>query len=181
MNVKSRCFITSGYATGGFTLIEILLVVLIIGIMTAVGANLINSQSIERTILNRAQQFVTDVKYLCEKSVFENHAYGLEWLPNSYQVLRFESQLWQPVELQINAAIPEAITTELLINGLSQNIAAEAENLPHIVCQTDGSFNAFELRFSDASSHQITQQESSTFYAISSESPWQLTGAWHQQ
>ncbi|GJM05905.1 MAG: hypothetical protein DHS20C09_19010 [marine bacterium B5-7] len=180
MKPRSRCFIASGYATGGFTLIEILLVILIIGIMTAVGANLISSQSIERTILSRAQQFESDLKFICEKAVLENHAYGMEWTEKNYHVLRYQAQSWQLIDNQLNSIIPEAIGIELLINGLAQNLKAEIENLPHVVCQSDGSFNAFELRFSDEELRN-TPAAKKTYYALSSTSPWQLKGAWHQQ
>lgn len=167
----------------GFTLLEILLVVVIISIMTAVGANIINSQSIERVVLNQAQKFSDDLTFVCEKAVLENQAFGIEFYTNGYQVLRYQQPEWLLIESQSAPQINENIVTDLLLDGLSQELqqelASSDEHLPHIICQTDGSFNAFELRFSAAG--EISQNtETITYYALITQSPWQLNGAWHQ-
>ncbi len=175
MNSNPLRTMTLSHVAAGFTLLEILLVVLIVSIMTAVGVNTINSQSIERVIMNQAQKFENDLQFICDKAVFENQAFGFEWTMSGYQVLRYQQQTWQPVEAQVDAAIPTTIQVDLLIDGLSQILPEEGEALPHIVCQSDGSFNAFELRFS--------AQQAATpahYYALNTESPWRLTGGWHQ-
>lgn len=161
--------------TAGFTLLEILLVVLIIGIMTVAGANLINSQSIERVIMNQAKQFETNLHYICEKAVFENQAFGIEWQDSGYQVLRHQQASWLVVEQQATP-LPDGINSALLIDGIPQILAAKAENLPHIICQSDGSFNAFELRLA-VSINPINEK---TYYVLRSTSPWELSGGWHQ-
>lgn len=172
-------------AVKGFTLLEILLVVLIISIMTAVGANLINSQSLERVILNQAQQFNQDLTFVCEKAVFNNQAYGIEFYSNSYQVLRYHQAEWVLVESQAAPRFYEELTTDLLLDGMAQELTAEQasgqQTLPHIICQTDGSFNAFELRFSATSTYVENNESDTIFYALETTSPWQLTGAWHEK
>lgn len=160
----------------GFTLLEMLLVVLIVGIMSVAGSNLINNQSIERVIMNHAQQFASNLKFICEKAVFENQAFGVEWLPGGYQVLRYQQPDWLLVEQQQAVQISANISSELRLDGYPQILSDEAENRPHIICQADGSFNAFELRFkaSDDPSRKPA------YYALSNATPWQVTGAWHQ-
>lgn len=168
----------------GFTLLEILLVVLILSIMTAVGANIINSQSIERIIVNQAQKFNADLQFICEKSVLENQAFGFEVLSTGYQVLRHQQQDWLLLESQVPAEFNDSIHVELLFEGrildLSHQPSLIDEHLPHIICQSDGSFNAFEIRFSAATVTVESPDEDSTYYALKSETPWQLIGAWHQ-
>ena len=168
----------------GFTLLEILLVVLIVSIMSFIGVNIINSQSIERVILNQAQQFNDDLMYVCEKAVLENQAFGFEFLATGYQVLRYQQSEWLLLETQKVPQFNEAIETELLLDGLSQDISADSsigdENLPHIICQSDGSFNPFELRFSAEEAAEPNQLDDKIYYALTSETPWQLKGAWHQ-
>lgn len=168
----------------GFTLLEILLVVLIVSIMTVVGTNLVNSQSVEREILNQAQKFSDDLTYVCEKAVLENQAYGIEFYANAYQVLRYQQPEWLLVESQKAALINAAIEVNLLLDGLSQDLeqvdTLQAQALPHIICQSDGSFNAFELRFIAVDKRQLSAAEKPTYYSISTPSPWQLEGVWHQ-
>ncbi len=167
----------------GFTLLEILLVVLIIGIMTAVGTNIINSQSFERVILSQAQQFSSDLKFICEKAVLENQAFGIELHVSGYQVLRYQRPNWVLIEQQNQLQDNDGVSIDLLLEGLSQKIQSEtdieAEHLPHIICQSDGSFNAFELRFS-AVDELIDSPDMTTYYALKTQSPWQLNGAWYE-
>jgi len=165
----------------GFTLLEIMLVVVIISIMTAVGVNIINSQSIERLIQSQAQQFSDDLSYVCEKAVFENQAFGIQLHVNGYQVLRYQQPQWLRVASQAIPQFNESIVTELLLDGLSQQLemTSSDEQLPHIICQSDGSFNAFQLRYS-AAAESSQSTDAKTYYALNTQSPWQLDGAWHQ-
>ena len=174
---------TFSHVSKGFTLLEILLVVLIVSILTAVGVNIINSQSIERHILNQAQQFSDDLKFLCEKAVLENQAFGIEFHSNGYQALRYQQPDWFLLESQILFQVNESLAIDLLLEGLSQNLDEESvpnkTHLPHIICQSDGSFNTFELRISAAVQNNESF-EAKTYYAIKPSSPWQLNGAWYQ-
>ncbi len=170
-------------STKGFTLLEILLVVLIISIMTALGSNLINSQSVDRLVMNQAQKFSDDLTFICEKAVLENQTYGLELFENGYQALQFQQTDWVLIESPISPIIKEGVGMELILGGLSENLALEisSEELhdPHIICQTDGSFNAFELRF-NVSNDLSESKNDNAYYAISTQTPWQLKGAWYQ-
>ena len=157
----------------GFTLLEILLVVVIIGIMTTAGVNLVNSQSLERVIINQAKAFEQNLKFLCEKSVFENQAIGVELNQFGYQAYRYQRQIWQLIEKE---AIPEfnnEIEFSLLLDGITQKITVEGDGLPQIVCQADGTFNGFELRF--------VAGGDGSYYALTASTPWTLTAQWHDQ
>ncbi len=161
----------------GFTLLEILLVVLIVAIMAGVGANLISNQSAERAIMSEAEQINANITYLCEKSVLENQAYGLEWTETGYHVLQFQRQEWLLSEAMTAEPNPADLTYELRIDGLPQTFKAEPEQLPHLVCQPDGSINAFELRIADPQ----TTADPRPYYALSSATPWQIQGRWYHQ
>lgn len=155
----------------GFTLLEMLLVVVIIGIMSVLGVNLVNSQSIERVVLNQAQQVEASLKLLCEQSVFENQAQGLEVLTTGLQVLRYQQPIWQARDFQVPGAWESQV--ELYIDGLSQQLLPEATDEPHIICQTDGSFSQFTLHFfADPATPEV-------YYVLETAGPWELTGGWH--
>lgn len=160
----------TGAQVTGFTLLEMLLVVLIIGILTATGANLLASQSIERQIMDQARTFEADLTYLCERAVLENQAFGIEWQNQGYQALRHQSPEWLPVPAKPQAW-PAGVKADIYLQGRAQLLAEDFEDLPHIVCQADGSFNAFELRLA---------ANEEAHYFVRSRSPWELAGGWHQ-
>ncbi len=158
----------------GFTLLEILLVVLIVAIMASVGVNLINNQSIERQMMAHTEQLEANIKFLCEQSILENHAYGIEWTTNNYHVLRYQQQEWLLLDSSENTPLVSNLQHEIRINGLPQRLVEEAEKLPHVVCQADGSFNAFEFRV-------FATESPNTYYTLASESRWRLQGEWHHE
>ena len=61
----------------------------------------------------------------------------------------------------------------ILLNGLEQILLPDPEELPHVICQTDGSFNPFEVKWP-----VFKGQKVESFYSLKSETPYQLTGAW---
>lgn len=157
----------------GFTLLEILLVVIIVGIMAATGVNLINSQSIERVIMSQAKAFEQNLTFLCEKSVFENQAIGIELSQFKYQAYRYQRQVWQLIESDDIPELNTEIEVNLLIDGVAQKLTVEGDGSPQIVCQADGAVNAFELRFA--------ARGDENYYAINASTPWALTAQWQVQ
>ncbi len=158
----------------GFTLLEILLVVVIVAVMSVVGANVINSQSVERTILNQAKAFEQNLIFLCEKAVLDNQALGIEFSQLGYNVFGYQQQTWQMLEPDELPVMAESVSMALLLGGLEQSLPAEPEGLPQIVCQPDGSFNAFEIRLA-------AKEQATHYYALSTVSPWELDTEWHAQ
>lgn len=157
----------------GFTLIEILLVVLIIAIMTVIGANVINSQSPERNIMNAASQFESELQFMCDLSILENRAHGVEWTETGRRWMSFQAGDWVLKENQMMAQ-DSTFQQQILLDGVVQILASDAEELPHVICQTDGSFNPFEVRWK-------LFDDDTVFYAVQSETPWKIKGAWVEQ
>jgi len=154
----------------GFTLIEILMVVVIIGIMSVAGVNIINSQSVERQIMNEAAMLEAKIKYICDLSILENRAHGIEWTENSLQILKYQAGDWVSVDKHGSKLTMER---QIVLNGLVQALETEAEEIPHVICQTDGSLNAFEVKWPAKGVKQ-----SISYYSLRSETPYQLVGAW---
>lgn len=158
----------------GFTLLEILLVVLIIGIMTVVGANVISSQSPERSIMNAAAAFQAELTYMCDLSVLENRAHGVEWTESGRQWLSYQSGDWVIKEQPVNTGETVPYLQQILLDGVEQILEPEVEELPHVICQSDGSFNPFELRW-------IPLNDEKVYYSMKSVTPWQISGAWFER
>lgn len=155
--------------TSGFTLIEILLVVVIIGIMSIMGINIISSQSNERQIMNDATMLEAKIKYICDLSILENRAHGIEWTENGLQVLKHQAGDWVVLDADDSGF---EMDRQILLNGLVQTLEEEIEELPHVICQPDGSFNAFEVKW------PAGVNKTALYYSLRSETPYQLVGTW---
>jgi general secretion pathway protein H len=157
----------------GFTLIEVLLVIVIIGIMAAVGVGLVNSQSSERKLQQKAQQWQHMLTYLCQQAVLNNRAYGVELSQLSAQVMVFEQPEWRVLSQWSQTLPTENLSWQLDLAGRPIPLSPEFDALPHLVCYSDGQINPFRMQL------QLTQQPN-VAYQISAETPWQITGRWHE-
>lgn len=160
--------------TAGFTLLEVLLVVVIIAIMAAVGVGLINSQSVSRQIKAQANQWQQGLNYLCEQAIFDNRTLGIELSQESNQVLTFTDQQWQPdVHLSALFTAPN-MNLAVTVDGRELTVPQDNENLPHIVCYSDGHISDFSLVLSMRGIADLS-------YELHTVSPWQITGRWYAQ
>lgn len=158
----------------GFTLLEILLVVLIIAIMAAVGVGLINSQSVARQLQSRAGQWQQGLTYLCEQALLDNRTLGIEFSKQNSQVLEFTDKQWQPVVHFNELFVTENIELRINSDGREMAIPQKFEDLPHIVCYSDG-------RISDFSMYLQIPNVVDLSYQLSNKNPWQITGEWYAQ
>ena len=152
---------------------EVLMVIVIIGIMAAVGVGLVNSQSSERQLQQKAQQWQQMLSYLCQQAVLNNRAYGVELSQLSAQVMVYEQPQWRVLEQWTHALATEDLVWQLELAGRPSPLSADFESLPHLVCFNDGQINPFTLRL------QLSQLPNVS-YQISAETPWEITGAWHE-
>ena len=140
--------------------------------MSVVAVNLINSQSYERQVMNQAAEIEAELKYLCDKAVFANRAYGIEWTTDSHNVLKYQMGDWVVQQASTNQNEQNSqFYVQVLLNGLTQKLPKEAEELPHVICQSDGTMNPFELRW-------LPMEQNGAYYSLKTETPWQVTGAW---
>ena len=80
----------------GFTLIEILVVVLIIGITIGLALLSFGDFGGQRRIIMAAEQFINYVKLVEHQAILETSTLGIRLHQNTYQVLRFQSSThWQ--------------------------------------------------------------------------------------
>ncbi|MFV0543785.1 MAG: Tfp pilus assembly protein FimT/FimU [Marinicella pacifica] len=157
----------------GFTLIEVLLVVIIIGIMTTVGVGLVNSQSGERTLQNKAQQWQQLLTYLCQQSVLNNRSYGIEFAQQTAGVFVYEDFRWRELPRWSEVLAVDTLSWEVSLDGHTQPLETELSALPHLVCYSDGRINPFRLKL------WLTQLPASA-YELTSQSPFKISGHWHE-
>jgi type II secretion system protein H len=82
----------------GFTLLEILLVVLIIGIVSSLLVLSVSTAGIARQAQQEAQRLVALMQYARQQAILENRLYGLQLQPHGYQFLVYQNQAWQAAD-----------------------------------------------------------------------------------
>lgn len=118
--------------SGGFTLIEILVVVVIIGIIT-VGALLSMSfTSSDRQLRTEAERLADLMNYAQEQGELQTREMGLYCTDHGYKFLAFDArrQLWIPIiddDALRARTLPDAIKLQLDIEGRAIVLASEAD------------------------------------------------------
>jgi len=87
------------HGQNGFTLLELLVVVVIVAILFTYTTLAIRSDSAEDIIKNEAQRMERLIQLALEESILRGEEYGLEIFIDGYRFLRFDitENLWQPL------------------------------------------------------------------------------------
>ncbi|MGA9573154.1 MAG: type II secretion system minor pseudopilin GspH [Lysobacterales bacterium] len=135
----------------GFTLIELLVVVVIIGVITSLMALSIspNKASPQR----ESRRFSQVLEAAREQAVLFNQDLGLEITGNSYQVLRWRTQRWWPLDTSTFSeyTLPGDLSQTLWLNGRAyETQAADGDKpQPQILLFATGEVTPFEWTLKD--------------------------------
>jgi general secretion pathway protein H len=157
----------------GFTLIEILIVIVIVSIMTVLGVQMINSGSIERTVQQQVNQFKASFAYSCDQASLQNRIYGLKIFQNGYSFSTLVNQQWQDVlasEALANIEFDNGIYFDLSVDGRVVELTQNSNQIPQIICDSSGEISAFVLNLHNSSNASIYQLKPKDF--------WSLEGRW---
>jgi general secretion pathway protein H len=134
---------------GGFTLLEILVVVVIIAIMSTALILSASGAGSERQIEDEAQRMQQVLRLLCDEAVIEGRYAGLGYAAETYAGYEFGPQGWQPVKHQ------GPLRTHTLVNGLVLREFGSAEALPRalpedpqVLCTPAGELGDHDLLIS---------------------------------
>jgi general secretion pathway protein H len=148
--------------SGGFTLLEILVVVVIIGIIT-VGAMLSMSfTGADRELHNEGDRLADLMNYAQEQGELQTRELGLYCTDHSYKFLAFDARrnLWVPIvddDALRARTLPDAIKLQLDIEGREVVLAtladeqkkasapAPADLQPHVMIFSNGDLTAFRV------------------------------------
>lgn len=156
----------------GFTLIEMMVVIVLIGLMASVVQFSVGSNEPEKLLRKESQRFAAVFNTAAEYSLLNNLELGLVVEDNSYQFLGFDGEQWQVVsdnEVLEAYTLPENIETLLtlddlpldeppLINVLKENeesdlafsgseLDEEKKQTPQVYILSGGDLTPFSLRF----------------------------------
>jgi general secretion pathway protein H len=156
-------------SSGGFTLIEILVVVVIIGIVT-VGALLSMSfTGPDRELHTEGERLADLMNYAQEQGELQTRELGLYCTDHSYSFLAFDARrnLWVPIsddDALRARTLPDSVKVQLDVEGRSVVLAsvadeqkkkiAPADLQPHVMIFSNGDLTSFRVTLEREGSDQ---------------------------
>lgn len=143
----------------GFTLIEILVVVMIIGIMAGATAAFVATGGPQKDMNDALEKFVVISEHVKELAILDGDAYGLqleprEWRENpldqgwSYRWQRMTPQGWQAVENVSAVEFPKDMELRVLIDDIPWEYQKAPEvRVPQVAFYPSGEVTPFEIEF----------------------------------
>jgi len=141
-------------AISGFTLIEIMVVLLIIGILVTGAALSLGVLGRDSTLQKESDRLSALMDYLREQATLQNREYGLRCFIGGYEFLAFDSRTatWQRVtndDTLRARQLPTGVTMQVSIEGrdiILPRAEARADELsPQVMLFSSGDLNLFEL------------------------------------
>ena len=135
---------------GGFTLLEVLVVVLIIGIVLGIAVISLPSDD-DETLRREATRLDTLLGIASEDAIVGNHEIALEIRPHGYRFLVEDDKTWRPIEkapLQPRA-LPDEIRLEVRVDGVRLRLTSEeGDEVGRLYILSSGEMTPFELTLS---------------------------------
>ncbi len=141
-------------AIGGFTLIEILVVLLIIGILVAGTALSLGVLGRDSALQKESDRLSALMDYLRDQAALQNREYGLRCFIGGYEFLAYDARTgrWQRIADDATLrtrTLPAGLTMDLVIEGrpvILPRAQARADELaPQVMLFSSGDLNLFEL------------------------------------
>ena len=139
-------------ATGGFTLIEVMVVVVIIGILINFAVLSLRSHSPLDQLNDEARRLESLLRIAGEEALLRSSFIGVDVTETGYGFLRLEDETWQPVDdtLFRDRELPEEIAITLDTSQPTSD--DEDQRTPEIILLNSGEITPFELKISSVHS-----------------------------
>ena len=153
-------------ASRGFSLIEILVVIVIIGIVMSIAILSITLAGGDSQLRDEAQRIVSLVEVARDESLLQGREFGLEFMQDGYRFVEFDPLVRQWTEIIGDDTlrlreVPEELELELYIEDRRvilkddpARMSSENEDrpgieryAPHVLIYSSGDLSPFELHF----------------------------------
>lgn len=153
-------------AVAGFTLVEILVVLVILGSLFSLALLSNNNQGPQREMRAEAERLAALIGLLADQAVLDSREYGLLVDAEGYRVLGYEeaSGLWQPLPEEREHHLPGWMELELELDGQQLQLAGggatnaeQAEEAaaaqPQLMILSSGELSPFRLELRARQGH----------------------------
>jgi len=153
----------------GFTLIEILVVLVILGITASVALLAFGDFGESRRVEAEAQRFVQKVRLIRHQAILEATTYGMKITPTSYQIFRFSPpNTWTPATSTLLKPYQFPPKILLYLNIQSTNKKTSKKNW--VVFQASGEITPFSINFGLKQqpniAHVVAEDNGTTFFKV---------------
>ena len=141
--------------SGGFTLLEMLVVLVIMGIIVSVATLSIHSGENQAEI--EANRFAVLVRLAQEQAILTTAEYAVQFEPGSYFFVRLVKGKWGGIEddeVLRRRSLPEEIELEIVLDGEKAAITPPVEDqtafdqqIPRLYLLSSGEFSPFSVTF----------------------------------
>lgn len=164
----------------GFTLIEIMVVMVIFGIMVSLVSINFSGQTPEKKLEEASGQFSSIFELAAEYGLLNNREIGLKVERNSYEFLAFSNDKWTAIEGQelFKQQLPDEMLVKLELDDLPiddeqlfessdslfdepssfDEIEEEKKKSPQVFIFSGGDFTPFKLVFTFAEQYSFDQE-----------------------
>ena len=143
----------------GFTLIEILVVILVISILLGISLVTVSSSNSVRSIQDQGDLLTALFTQARDKALLENNVYGFSAGQGSYTWWKLQSKnkTWlslidKPFQPRI---LPEQISIQLIYDNTDSLVQEKTEEKPDIVIFADNQVSPFQLLLSNDQNEQL--------------------------
>ena len=137
----------------GFTLLEVLVVIFIIGLMFSLAVLSVGDGGREDSIRLEAQRFRALLALAQERAVLEAREFSVSFTDDGYGFLVLEENEWQAIsddDLFRQRTLPEGIVFDLTANELPVALVPGEDDeegpVPHLLVLSSGELTPFELK-----------------------------------
>lgn len=172
----------------GFSLIELLVVIVIVGIVISIAVLSVGLLSEERRLETEARRFSSLVEVAQDEAMMQGREFGLELMQTSYRFVEFDpyTSQWQELfddDLLRQRELPDDVEFDLFIEGRRVLLEADPAKLadaddasrsggklksyaPHLMIFSSGDVTPFELALRHRPSDESVVLEGNLFGAI---------------
>lgn len=137
----------------GFTLIEILVVMVLLGLLSGVAVFTLGSGKQQRELANEAQRLHALLRMASEEAILTNSEIGFSIDEDGYEFLEYDDRefTWSDSKVAIlkSRQFPEWVVVEFQRDGENRNILGSEEDdakRPDMMLMSSGEVNPFTIR-----------------------------------
>ena len=145
----------------GFTLLEIMIVVVIVGLLSAAVVPMV-SRSSDDILKEQADRFSALVKLSQDESILQSRQLGLRIKESSYSFLQQDGENWIPFEegpfreRQLSGNTKISLFLDDIDVSLAEGIAGAEKTKPQVFILSSGEMTPFKAKFAFRSGGSIT-------------------------